>query len=137
MARPFKDTQIDLVETFADQAAIALENVRLFAEVQQRTEELSELLQQQIATADVLKVISRSAFDLQIVLQTLVEFGSPPLRGRQLFISRREGPIFPCWSHFRFLRRIHGLRHRPSDRAGTKTSIGGRTIEGKLSILPT
>ncbi len=124
-AKPFTQKQIDLSITFADQAAIAIENVRLFEEVQARNREITEALQQQTATAEVLKTISSSAFDLDAVLGTLANSAADLCRADNNIILLRDGNVYRlaqqvgCEESF-----LEYLRHNPL-RPGSDT-VGGR-----------
>src|SRR5262249_12950283 len=92
--RPFTKQQIELVETFADQAMIAIENARLFAEVQTRTRDLTEALEQQTATSEVLGVISSTPSELETVFKTILDTATRICGANFATLRLREGDNF-------------------------------------------
>src|SRR5262249_7701090 len=133
MVRPFTDKQIELVQTFADQAVIAIENVRLFDEVRARTRELSEALEQQTATSEVLGVISSSPGELDGVFKAM-------LGNATRICEAKFGALFLCEADAFRMVSTHGLTPAVAEklpagpyRSSPNTALG-RLVRTKQTV---
>ncbi|MFB9264506.1 GAF domain-containing protein [Bradyrhizobium erythrophlei] len=130
---PFSDEELALQQSFADQAVIAIENARLFKEVGQRTRDLTESLQQQTATAEVLKVITRSTFNLQAVLDTLVESATLLCEAQGALIHLPSGNVYRAAARYGYSR--ENLEYFESHPISIdRGSVVGRTVIDKQIV---
>ena len=127
----YSERQLALIQTFADQAVIAIQNARLFNEVQAKTRDLTESLQQQTATADVLKVISRSAFDLNSVLDTLLSSAARLCGADRGLINQKDGDVYRLAANHGMSEDFMAFARETPIAVDRSTMIGRVALDGK------
>jgi GAF domain-containing protein len=130
------DKQLAALKAYANQAIIALENARLLNELRQRTDDLTESLEQQTATSKVLEVISRSAFDLQAVFETVAESSVRLCKADRAFIYRFDGELLRMVGAFNAPEKLKDFRSRNPIRLGRYSAAGRAGLERRTIHIP-